>query len=243
MTTYEGKRVVVHTNRIERVYSQLYDMIVSGELGQGVRLIEREIAAKFSVSRMVVRDVIKQMARDGLVKWNRKGQYARPVVAPLIEREMEELHEIVAALETLAARRCAAWPGKKRVKLVKELKAINSQLAQLCQQEPLDLDKVVQCDHAFHSAYSTKGAGPRVSALRRVVKPQSMRYHRAYLPAYISQASEGLAEHENIISAIAEGSEEKADHAVRTHWLNAAERLSKVMALWNPERVDLSGHA
>lgn len=232
-----------HNTQIEQVYSQLYEMIIKGQLGQGARLVERDIAARFSVSRMVVRDVIKQMATDGLIEWNRKGQYARPVVAPLIEREMEELHEIAASLEALAARRVAAWPDKKRAELVKELRAINANLSKLCQIEPLDLDKVVQCDHAFHSAYSVQGAGARVSALRRVVKPQTERYYRAYLPAYISQASEGLREHENIINAIAEGNEEKADQAVWAHWRNASERLSKVMAIWNPERVDLSGHA
>ncbi len=232
-----------HTTRIERVYSQLYEMIINGQLGQGARLVERDIAARFSVSRMVVRDVIKQMAMDGLIEWNRKGHYARPVVAPLIEREMEELHEIAASLEALAARRCAAWPDEKRANLVKELRAINQNLARLCQTDPLDINEVIKCDHAFHSAYSARGAGARVSALRRVVVPQSERYHRAYMPAYISQASEGLSEHEAIINAIAEGNEGKADQAVWTHWHNASERLSKVMALWKPERIDFSGHA
>lgn len=238
-----GKMTKVHNTRIERVYSQLYDMIVSGELGQGARLVERDIAARFSVSRMVVRDVIKQMAMDGLVEWNRKGHYARPVVAPLIEREMEELHEIVASLEALAARRCASWPEKKRKELVKELTAINDNLANLCKEEPFDFDKVVQCDHAFHSVYSSQGAGARVSALRRVVMPQSERYHRAYLPAYISQACEAISEHEDIINAIAEGNEEKADQAVWAHWRNASDRLSRVMAIWNSEGAEISGHA
>lgn len=229
--------------KMERVYSQIYGKIVSGKLGSGARLVERDLAEEFDVSRTVIREVIQQMVRDGIVQWNRGDERARPVVAPLYEREMEELNEIVASLEALAARRIAAWPEKKRQPIVKELREHNTELAKVCKQEPFDVDAILKCDHDFHTTYSYRGVGPRVAALRRTIKPQAERYYRAYMPAFISHTPDAIAEHEEIIRAIEEGNPEKADRAVYKTWRNGSKRLKEVMARWSAESGTHSGSA
>jgi len=228
---------------MERVYSQIYGMIINGKLGQGESLIIEDLAHEFGITLPNIREVIQHMARDGLVQWNQKDKNARPVVAPLYEREMEELNEIVAALEALAARRCACWPEKKRMKLVRELRKHNDELGRICKQEPFDLDAILRIDHDFHTTFSYQGVGPRVAALRRAIKPQAERYFRAYLPAFITHTPDAIREHEEIIQAIENGNPEKADQAVHKTWRNGSRRLAEVMAKWNPSGNSHSGNA
>lgn len=241
MTPKKQKPQNTAPSEMEKVYSRLYEMIVNGQLGQGVRLVERDLAKQFSVSRTPVREAIQRMEQDGLVERNKADRYARPVVAPLDEKEMAELHEIVASLEALAARCCAALPQKQRKPLVKKMKALNLAYSKVCFIEPFDIDLVVERDHGFHAAYITEGAGKRVASMRRAVKPQTQRYIRTYLPAIIHRLEESVKEHDNIIAAIEAGDETAADKAVRKNWGNASKRLGKAMALWNPSISRHSG--
>ncbi|MHA1543609.1 MAG: GntR family transcriptional regulator [Alphaproteobacteria bacterium] len=228
-------------SEMEKVYSRLYEMIINGQLGQGARLVERDLARQFSVSRTPVREAIQRMEQDGLVERNKADRYARPVVATMNEKEMAELHEIVASLEALAARCCAALPLKKRKSLVKKMKALNLAYSRACFTEPFDVDLAVKSDHAFHSAYITEGAGRRVASMRRAVKPQTQRYIRTFLPAIIQRLEESVKEHDDIITAIEKGDETGADKAVRKNWGKASRRLGQAMALWNPSISKTAG--
>ena len=51
----------------EQIYTQLKQMILSGRLKSGQRLIQEKIAQKFSVSRMAVGIAFSQLKKDGLV--------------------------------------------------------------------------------------------------------------------------------------------------------------------------------
>ena len=75
--------------------------ILSGQLAPGEPLGQEALAQRFGVSRIPVRESLKQLEAEGLVE-------ARPhrgaVVARLTVEELDELYGIVWALEMLAAR-------------------------------------------------------------------------------------------------------------------------------------------
>ena len=50
----------------EQIYTQLKQMIFSGRLKNGQRLIQEKIAQKFNVSRMAVAIGFSQLKKDGL---------------------------------------------------------------------------------------------------------------------------------------------------------------------------------
>jgi DNA-binding GntR family transcriptional regulator len=60
----------------ERVYSYVKQMILSGKIKKGRRLIREEIAQNFNVSEVVVSMAFSQLKKDGLViiKWG-KGSF------------------------------------------------------------------------------------------------------------------------------------------------------------------------
>ena len=51
----------------ERVYSHLKQMILSGKVKKGKRLIQEKIAQKFNVSRMAVGIAFTKLKEDGLI--------------------------------------------------------------------------------------------------------------------------------------------------------------------------------
>ena len=51
----------------KRIYSHLKQMILSGKLRKGRRMIQEEIAQKFNVSRMAVGIAFTKLKKDGLI--------------------------------------------------------------------------------------------------------------------------------------------------------------------------------
>src|SRR5579864_4461234 len=84
-----------------QVVEELRQSIISGRLGPGARLVERELIAMMGVSRTVIREALRQLESEGLVAMiPNKG----PVVRELTLAEAKDLYSIRAVLEGLAAR-------------------------------------------------------------------------------------------------------------------------------------------
>jgi DNA-binding GntR family transcriptional regulator len=88
----------------EQVLDQLREAIVSQALKPGQRLVERELIEQTGVSRTTVREVLRQLAAEGLVVTiPNKGT----VVASLSTERASELYEVRAVLESMAVRQFA----------------------------------------------------------------------------------------------------------------------------------------
>lgn len=53
------------------IAASLREMINQGELPEGARLIERDLASQFAVSRIPLREAIQQLEREGIVETQR----------------------------------------------------------------------------------------------------------------------------------------------------------------------------
>ncbi len=59
---------VPFVSKSEYVYRTLQEAILNGLLDPGTMLAQSEIAENFRISRMPVRDALKMLAQDGLVR-------------------------------------------------------------------------------------------------------------------------------------------------------------------------------
>ena len=85
----------------EQVYASLRDDILSGRYFDGQQLLQKDLAEKYNVSRIPVREALMQLSRDGLVKII---PYKGAVVASFSLDELHEIFEIRYALESLMLR-------------------------------------------------------------------------------------------------------------------------------------------
>lgn len=91
-------------SRFELVYTVLRDDILHGDLLAGERINEEDVAKRLGVSRTPVREAIRQLERDGLVRMER---FKGCQVIKLDVREILDLFEARQGLEGMAARLAA----------------------------------------------------------------------------------------------------------------------------------------
>jgi DNA-binding GntR family transcriptional regulator len=216
-------------DNVTRVYTELHTLIVSGQLPPGTRIAERAVVARMGLSRTPVRSALHRLQQEGFVASVGRGGDQRLIVTPLTRGDGREVFLIVGHLEGLAASEAAALPKDRRRELVKELRAVNKELA-VASRAKASPSLLFDLDLRFHATYVERAAGPRVVALHRVIKPQSERYARLYVNVLLDELPTSVKEHEAIAAAIAKGNPAAAQRAVETNWHNAAARLSEVIA-------------
>lgn len=217
------------TDLITQTYQRLRELIVSGRLAPGTRIVESELAERLSVSRTPVRSALHRLQQEGWILGTDTGRQLRLSVAPLTQEDARELYEIIGAIEGLAARRAAAAPEAERRRLAAELTSLNESMRAEAASESPDPQRVFELHSAFHVGLVGAVAAPRLRALLAAIKPQSDRYRRIYSSALVPVAREAAAEQEAVIRAIGAGDGEAAEGSARANWSNAAERMSRII--------------
>lgn len=88
----------------DEVCEELRDHIIAGRLQPGHRLVERDLAEEFGVSRVPVREAIQVLIGEGFVE---ALSPRRIVVKQVSRRDVEELFSVREALEVQATREAA----------------------------------------------------------------------------------------------------------------------------------------
>src|SRR5258705_12150710 len=80
---------------------RLRDYVVEGNIPEGARVPERQLCAMLGISRTPLREALKVLAAEGLIELlpNRGAR-----VRQLSERDLEELFDVMAVLESLSGR-------------------------------------------------------------------------------------------------------------------------------------------
>lgn len=216
-------------DNVSRVYHELRQLIISGQLPPGARISERAVVDRLGLSRTPVRSALHRLQQEGFVASYGFGREQRLIVTPLTQLDGREVMLIVGHLEGLAAREAASLPPEERKDLVRRLRDINRKLAVESRKRGAQA-VLFDLDLAFHAAYVEGIVGPRLLALHRAIKPQTERYSRLYVSVLLDELPTSVKEHEAIVKAIAAGEPNAAQRAVETNWHNASARISRVIA-------------
>ena len=223
-----GRKAAGATERANRLYDALRNLIVRGQLAPGARIVETEVAERFGVSRTPVRAAFQRLEREGYVVASATHQ-ARMTVAPLTREDVGELLEIVGELEGLAARSAARLSEGDRDRLAKELAALNADFRKAASAKGAQPGRLYELDEKFHRRYVEAGSGPRLLSLHEAVKPQAERYIRMYIALLLDTVPTAGSEHDAIVDAIRSGNATSAQRAVQTNWRHASDRLVKAI--------------
>ena len=190
------------------VFLALREAIHSGKLLPGERLMEIPLSEQLGVSRTPVREAIRKLELEGLVHViPRRGA----VVAEITVSDLEDVLEVRAALERLAAVKACRNMTKEQLHRLKEMEAVFVD----CTRKD-DLKAIAQADVEFHEIISRSTGNHRLMQLLGNLREQIYRY-RLELLKDRSTYGDLISEHEQIIAALEEGNEEKAEMAVKVH--------------------------
>jgi DNA-binding GntR family transcriptional regulator len=231
--TMPEKERVQSQDQPERVYQELRELIVSGRLAPGTRLVETIAARRLGVSRTPVRAALQRLQQEGYaVSLSEDNERTRLVVAPITTDDVADLFYIVGELEGLAGYYAANMEPDHRGHLADELEELNGSLLAESHARPPDAYRVFQLDASFHRRYVAEAAPPRLLALHDAIKPQAERYARLYVTALTNELDVSVAEHGVIVRAIRDGDAAAAQRAIQTNWRNAARRIGTVITEW-----------
>jgi DNA-binding GntR family transcriptional regulator len=216
--------------RVARAYRVVREMIVRGRLAPGARVVENDIAATLGVSRTPVRSALHRLRQEGYIVGVGGPTEQRLMVARATREDARELFLMVAAMEGLAARRCAGRASAVRSAVAGRLRGLNAELSAIGRAARPDSKRFSAADTAFHRTFVEAGAGPRLLALHEAIKPQADRYIHLYTTWLTAEIEQSVGEHEVIVRAIEAGKGAAAQAAVQRNWSNAATRLGTVLA-------------
>jgi DNA-binding GntR family transcriptional regulator len=100
------------------VYENLLQFILAGKIMPGEHLVEQKLADQLEVSRISVREAIRELSKDGLVELvPNSGAH----VVNYSIRDIEEIYTLRAALESIAIEQLFKLPLKQRQIRLKKL--------------------------------------------------------------------------------------------------------------------------
>ena len=210
-------------------------MIVHGRLPPGARIAEGPLAEMLGVSRTPVRESLQRLRQEGLLieVGGGSGLRGRLAVAPLQRARMEELYALAGVIEALAVRGLSKVDGAKREELARRLERIESQFHAEARRRAPEYDRLFELHQAFHRSLVEAAAGPETRAVLRTIRPQMDRYEWFYAPMAGPDFTPTRREHADIVEAVRHGTARDLENAVRTNWLNAAQRLGPLIERFN----------
>ncbi|MFJ9866508.1 GntR family transcriptional regulator [Streptomyces sp. NPDC101165] len=181
----------------ERVLATLRQDIIAGRLGPGERLVERELAERFGVSRVPVREAIRALVAEGFVLFE---SARRTVVRRLTPTDVQELFELREALEVYAAGLAAA---RVTPEALAELRGLLAEAATATNDG--DGEAITDINTRFHDRILAMAGN---SLLISVMEPVDGRLR--WLTRQNEEWPQLLDEHRELYEAIASGDPDRA---------------------------------
>lgn len=202
----------------DEITDRLRDAIRAGQIPLGSRLYENEIAAQMGVSRVPVREAIRRLSAEGLIKSiPHRGNY---VYQPT-RREFEEIASIRVLLEQFVAERVLVrWSSEYEARLGRIVEEMTRTA------RAGDHQGVFELDTKFHESL-WKIADHDV--LLEIVSSLRARISRFLYEATMSVPPDGLeahvAGHRRVVDALTSSDPERVREVIVDHVLTAKERV------------------
>lgn len=202
----------------ERVFEILRNDILEGKYKPGESLVETKLSEKLGVSRTPIRDAIRQLGSEGLVKIvpNRGA-----VVKGISSQDIKDIYKIRMLIEGMAAKRAAENITAEELDELRETVELEGFYT-----ERKDVEHLTKLDTKFHDILF------RASNSQPLTHMLSTFHHYLQKARSASMSVPGRAlkvygEHKAIFDAIEEGDADKAEMLTTKHITNASINIDR----------------
>jgi DNA-binding GntR family transcriptional regulator len=198
--------------------------ILRGDLSPGERITEPVIAARLGVSRVPVREALRDLESSGLVESRKHaGVFVRQLSAP----ETADLYQLRAVLDAFAGHKAAAEPSPALVSLLEQRLAQMDDAA-----ERKDVMLYYETNLHFHWDIISACGNQQICDVYRGVVQKLHLARLKNLSTDIGMLS-SIREHHAIVDAIRHGRSEACQSLMAAHVKAAQERLFKLSSKGN----------
>lgn len=195
-------------NLREVAYAGIREMIVSGELAPGDRVMEKDCAERLGISRTPVREAIGRLTSEGLISRSNGGV---PVVIRISADDIIELLHVRRLLEVEAARRACDAPGREA------LMVLRRGIIDFLEGERPSPAEHMAMDDRLHDTLARMARSNLLAELIANLRLRTRIFDKAMLP---DRFEPGCREHIEILDAVIHGDADRAEAAMKQH-LNA----------------------
>ncbi|MGE7965517.1 GntR family transcriptional regulator [Pseudomonas sp. NPDC089918] len=204
--------VIEKFSAFEQAVLTLEEEIVLGFLHPGQRLVEDELLARFGLKRHVIRQVLVELERMGLVERKRN---IGAVVRSYSAKEVTDLYAVRMLLEAECARLIVFPVPEQAMEQLKQIQKAHDTSVQRC-----DLRSAFRANMRFHrQVFSLSDNQILVDAIQH----HAQRCHsiRSYSLVFPEQMERARQEHWDIIEAISVGDTERLVELCSAHLIPA----------------------
>jgi DNA-binding GntR family transcriptional regulator len=195
-----------YVSKTDLVAALIRELVITGELGAGEQLRQRDLAQRFGVSQTPVREAMRRLESEGLLICDTHRGFT--VAAPDLSPTMENF-QIRAALESLGASLAAR---KIDAAGLARLRALNDQMRALPDDDP----RYQELNREFHFAIYEYARSPLLLSLMRLLWAS---LHGG--PRVTRSHAESARQHDDILVALAAGDAAGASAQTYQHIMDA----------------------
>jgi len=199
-----------YVSKTDLVAALIRELVITGELGPGEQLRQRDLAQRFGVSQTPVREAMRRLESEGLLICGPHRGFT--VVEPDVGR-VEENFQIRAALESLGASLAAR---KIDPAGLARLRALNDRMRALPDDDPGYDPGYAELNREFHFTVYEYAHSPLLLSLMRLLWA-SLRGG----PRVTRSHAESARQHDEILAALAEGDAGAASARTYQHIMGA----------------------
>lgn len=210
---------LVHNSLHDDVAATLRERIFAGELAPGSFLDEVKLAEELQISRTPLREALKVLTVEGLVRHEpRRGCFVREVT----EQDLDEIFPVIALLEGRSAHEAAEHATDADLAT---LEALHDKLAKHAKAKRINdyYEVNFQIHEAIIALADNRWLAMVISDLRKIVK--LARLQQLHAPGRLEQS---LSEHLAVFAALKARDAEGAEAAMRTHLTRQRTALREV---------------
>lgn len=130
------------TSLREQALTALRRAITTGQLTPGTHLVETELSDALQISRGTLREAMRQLQQEGLISAGARGRLS---VRHLDAKEIRDIFNVRAALESLAARELASLSDRTEV-----VTALRHAVDEMDRWAEANLEDRIEADLRFH---------------------------------------------------------------------------------------------
>lgn len=201
----------------EIVYERIRKAIISGEYLPGQRLVERDLAQLFKVSRTPVREALRKLELERLVTTT---PFKGVIVTDYSPAEVTEFFEIRSVLEGLAAKLAATRRSGEDLAALEEC----LEKSEVALKEKI-LEDLIYWNDRFHKTISKASGCERLAEMINSVRLQ---INLLRMTSLISRPVQNHEEHQNIFWAVKRCYPDVAETLMRHHVINSMHHQKRI---------------
>ncbi len=194
----------------EWAYTQLREMIVTGELAPESVIHEGDLCERLAISKSPLREALRQLHQEGLIDTvSNKGSR----VATLSERDIEEIYQLRAYIESMAVRlACPKHTAGDIVALREGILALDAIKASG------GIRAIAEQDIRFHLRLARIGGNRRLIRIQENLQTEMLRLvMRQFADWGDAAESDAVRRHSAIVDAIEANDPDAAEREMRAH--------------------------